>query len=72
MILTTNEFLTKVESVKVGKSCKIKKISRRNLTNAITQPKIILISPFNLGIYKPVKKLTKGKPAQAKRPIKTL
>ena len=50
MILTTNEFLTKVESVKVGKSCKIKKISRRNLTNAIAQPKIILISPFNLGI----------------------
>ena len=72
MILTTNEFLTKVASVKVGKSCKIKKISRRNLTNAIAQPQIILISPFNLGMYKPVNKFTKGRPAQAKRPRKML
>ena len=29
MILTTKEFLTKVASVKLGKSCKIKNINRR-------------------------------------------
>ena len=72
MILTTNEFLTKIVSVKLGKSCKIKKISNKNLTIAIMQPKIILMSPASLGIYSPVKKLTNGKPAQAKRPRKTL
>ena len=72
MILTTNEFLTKIVSVKLGKSCKIKKTSNKNLTIAIVQPKIILMSPASLGIYNPVKKLTNGKPAQAKRPRKTL
>ena len=72
MILTTNEFLTKIVSVKLGKSCKIKKTSNKNLTIAIMQPKIILMSPASLGIYSPVKKLTNGKPAQAKRPRKTL
>ena len=72
MILTTNEFLTKDVSVKVGKSCKMKKISRRNLTIAIKKLKIVFIEPLNFGIYNPVKKLTKGKPAQAKRPRKRL
>ena len=61
MILTTNEFLTKIVSVKLGKSCKIKKTSNKNLTIAIMQPKIILMSPASLGIYSPVKKLTNGK-----------
>ena len=72
MILTTNEFLTSDASVKFGKSCRIKKISNKNLITAITQPIMIFNTPLNLGIYKPVKKFTKGKPAQANRPIKTL
>ena len=72
MILTTNEFLTKIVSVKLGKSCKIKKTSNKNLTIAIMQPKIIFMRPVSLGIYSPVKKLTNDKPAQAKSPRKTL
>ena len=72
MILTTKEFLTKVASVKLGKSCKIKNINRRKRITAIKQPKIKLIIPLNLGMYNPVKKFTNGRPAQAKRPRKTL
>ena len=72
MILTTNEFLTKVASVKVGKSCRIKKINSKNRTIAIIQPKVMFTTPLSLGISSPVKKLTKGRPAQAKRPKNTL
>ena len=72
MILTTKEFLTKVASVKLGKSCKIKNINRRKRITAIKQAKIKLTIPPNLGIYNPVKKFTNGSPAQAKRPRKTL
>ena len=50
MILTTNEFLTKVASVKVGKSCRIKKINSKNRTIAIIQPKVMFITPLSLGM----------------------
>ena len=50
MILTTNEFLTKAVSVKVGKSCKIKKIKRKNRTIAILQLKIMFATPLSLGM----------------------
>lgn len=72
MILTTKEFLTKVVSVKLGKSCNIKNINSRKRTTAIKQPKIKFIIPLNFGMYSPVKKFTNGSPAQAKRPRKTL
>ena len=39
---------------------------------AIITPITILANPFILGTYKPKKKFTNGKPAQANNPIKTL
>jgi len=50
MILTTNEFLTKVVSVKVGKSCRIKKINNKNRTIAIIQHKEMFLTPLRFGI----------------------
>ena len=59
MILTTNEFLTKVASVKVGKSCRIKKINSKNRTIAIIQPKVMFITPLSLGDVEPCEKVNK-------------
>ena len=56
MILTTKEFLTKVASAKVGKSCKIKKISKRNME--VTQRKTIFdLYSVNNNIINTIKRM---------------
>ena len=71
-IFITNELYTKDDSNKLGNNLSIKNIKSKNLTIAIIIPIIIFANPFILGTYKPKKKFTNGRPAQANKPIKTL
>ncbi len=71
-IFITNELYTKDDSNKLGNNLSIKNIKSKNLTIAIIIPIIIFANPFILGTYKPKKKFTNGRPAQANNPIKTL
>ena len=71
-IFITNELYTKDDSVKLGNNWSIKNIKSKNLIIDIMLPITILANPLILGTYKPTKKFTNGRPAQANNPMNTL
>ena len=71
-IFITNELYTKDDSDKLGNNWSIKNIKSKNLIIAMVIPTTRFAAPLIFGKYKPKKKFTNGKPAQAKIPIRML